>query len=81
MPAKLFYFNNLMNCRFPLSTPISYTYAQGMHGFCQGGKAKMRTNQEKRYSRVAEGICRYKSGGFHLLHKVEGKTTSHKLKS
>ena len=41
----------------------------------------MRTNQEKRYSRVAEGIYRYKSGGFHLRHKVEGKTTWHKLKS
>ena len=41
----------------------------------------MRTDQEKRYSRVAEGIYRYKSGGFHLRHKVEGKTTWHKLKS
>ena len=41
----------------------------------------MGTNQEKRYSRVAEGIYRSKSGGFHLRHMVEGKTTSHKLKS
>jgi hypothetical protein len=41
----------------------------------------MRTNQEKRYSRVSEGIYRYKSGGFHLPHKLAGRTTSRKLKS
>jgi len=41
----------------------------------------MRTDQERRYSRVAEGIFRYKSGGFHFRHKVEGKTTWRKLKS
>ncbi len=41
----------------------------------------MRTDQEKRYSRVAEGIYRYKSGGFHSRQKVEGKTTWRKLKS
>jgi hypothetical protein len=41
----------------------------------------MRTNQEIRYSRVAEGIYRYKSGGFHLRQKLEGKTTWRKLKS
>jgi len=41
----------------------------------------MRTNQEKRYSRVAEWIYRYNSGGFRLRHKVEGKTMWHKVKS
>lgn len=41
----------------------------------------MRTKQEERYSRVAEGIYRYRSGGFHLRYKVGGKTTWHKLKS
>jgi len=41
----------------------------------------MKTKQEKRYSRVAEGIYRYISGGFHLRRKVAGVTTWHKLKN
>ena len=74
MPAKLLYTNSLTNHHF--LHPCS-----GHAGFCRGGKAKMRTYQEKRYSRAAEAICHYKSGGLHLLQKVVGKTAWHKLKS
>ncbi len=41
----------------------------------------MRTKQERRYSRVAEGIYRYVSGGYHLWRKVAGVTAWHKPKS
>ncbi len=41
----------------------------------------MSKNQEKRYSRVSEGIYRYINGGFHLRYKVGGKSKWHKLKS
>jgi integrase len=41
----------------------------------------MRTKQEKKYSRVAEGVYRYRGGGFVLRFKMQGKTTWRKLKS
>jgi hypothetical protein len=41
----------------------------------------MSNSQSLRYTRVSEGIYRYKTGGFYLRRKVEGCITWVKLKS
>ncbi|MCX6968822.1 MAG: hypothetical protein NTV93_01535 [Verrucomicrobia bacterium] len=41
----------------------------------------MSEKNESRFSRVAEGICRYKSGGFYLRCRLAGKPVWHKLKN
>ncbi len=44
-------------------------------------KEKAESSETKRLTRVAEGIYRYRTGGFYLRSKVSGRTTWHKLKS
>jgi hypothetical protein len=41
----------------------------------------MSEKKESRFSRVVEGIYRYKSGGFYLRRRLAGKPVWHKLKN